>query len=137
MKTKLYKMWLNFCSAKCRHLKMGDPYSININVGMQEYGWASWNYSYDNVILRYGSKDYYAWNAFMHAKDPDVIVQFIVKHIKTFSNDLPRTAIFLDLNKMTCTSILKKCNKTAYKNLRNAVYLDAKDIDSKKEKRKT
>ena len=105
MKTKLYKMWIDFCRS-FGYMTMGlftrlDEHSNPV------YGVVTFNWKFPCIKVKYPSPEYDAWRAFMHAKDPDKIIEWICKNFDLLSSILPATCIFLELHCIGIDDILE------------------------------
>lgn len=145
MKTKLYSMWIRFCKAPgkqramgCHALvdsKTGHAYSsYDVTIGnaknVVREGIICFNYKHPGTKVRDKSPEYYAWNAFMTAKESLYnIIEFIAKNFKTFKSYLPATCIFLDLYNFKPEDMLKLYDKPLMEELKHALIAD---IDSRK-----
>ena len=115
MRTKLYKMWTTFCASSQemwramanqewydpKNNRRYDAYDISLNSQTSTtylYGDICFNVSCPSLRVKYPSKEYDAWNAFMTCKDNvNAILAFVVKNIKKFREYLPETSIAIDL----------------------------------------
>lgn len=128
MKTKLYKMWLEFC--KNKHCPMLDEKKLPSG---QISGLVSFNAKpREYVIMTRPSPEYDAWRAFMKAHDPDLVLAFIVKNFNTFKDSFPSGCIYLDLNQAKVSDVMKKMNRKTQSEFKRALCNDMQERDKRR-----
>lgn len=120
MKTKLYKMWVEYCTS-IGYVKMmndGLDYAFphtgivyNPQPEKRLVGHVSFNFIRHNIKMTYPSSEYDAWRAFTLALNPKYIIDFLLLNYDVFKNDLPQTTIFLDLHQTTASQIYSALHK--------------------------
>ena len=111
-----------------------DAYDISLNSQTSTtylYGDIWFNVKRPSLRVKYLSKEYDAWNAFMTCKDNTyAILAFVVKNIKKFRKYLPETSIVIDLYQPRLKNINNNIkNKSICDKLNNALL---HDIDNRK-----
>ena len=128
MKTKLYKMWLDFC--KDKNICLDEETMLDDGTVI---GYAYFNYkSGKEVKMANPSPEYDAWRAFMQIKDCTEVTKFIAKNFDLLKEWFPAAAVFLDLHQLEAAELLDSANINMFIEFHKAIYKDAYLIDQRK-----
>lgn len=129
MKTKLYKMWIEFCNSQ-KYISMMDE-SLDPD---KEYvsGKVLFSYKASPMKATYPSAQYNAWRAFRNALDPDTVVKFLCLNFDVFKDDFPLACVFLDLHNLKPEDMIKNESKCFADEFKIALSNDMREREMKR-----
>lgn len=102
MKTKLYKLWINYCN----ELGCLDMQRIHEKPSLSDIDTGIVYFNYNKPLrMLYPSSVYDAWRAFMYSQNATYVIRFIFKHWQQFKDIFTMTSIWMDLNQYSLSSI--------------------------------